>query len=46
MENLLCHTGRIFTVDELDEQAKAAQESVPREPNEFPEDRKEDEMPD
>jgi hypothetical protein len=46
MENLLCHTGRIFTLDELDGQAKAAPEAMPHELNEFPEDGREDEMPD
>jgi hypothetical protein len=38
MNNLLCHPGRIFTLDELDDQAKAAPESMPRELNESLED--------
>jgi hypothetical protein len=42
MNNLLCHPGRIFTLDELDDQAKAAPETMPRELNELPEDGKED----
>jgi hypothetical protein len=46
MENLLCHTGRIFTIDEVDGQPEAAPESMPRELNELPEDAKEDAMPD
>jgi hypothetical protein len=46
MENLLCHTGRIFTLDELDGQAKAAPEATPRELIELPEDGTEDDMPD
>jgi len=45
MENLLCHTGRIFTLDELDGQANAAPETMPRELNESLEDGKEDETP-
>ena len=40
MNNLLCHTGRIFTLDELDGQAKAAPESMPRELTESLEDEK------
>ena len=31
MNNLLCHPGRIFTLDELDGQAEAAPQSMPRE---------------
>jgi hypothetical protein len=46
MKNLLCHTGRIFTLDELNDQAKATPETAPRELNELPKDRKEDDMPD
>jgi len=42
MNNLLCHPGRIFTLDELDDQAKAAPESMPRELNESLGDGKED----
>ena len=45
MESLLCHTGRIFTLDELGDQAKAEPETMPRELNELPKDRKEDDMP-
>ena len=46
MEGLLCHIGRIFTLDGLDGQAKAAPEAMPCELNELPEDGKEDDMPD
>jgi hypothetical protein len=46
MENLLCHTGRIFTLDELEDQAKAAPENMPRELNELSEHGKDDDMPD
>jgi hypothetical protein len=30
MNNLLCHTGRIFTTDELEGKAKAERESMTR----------------
>jgi hypothetical protein len=42
MNNLLCHPGRIFTLDEIDGQAEAAPESMPRELTESLEDGKED----
>ena len=43
MENLLCHTGRVFTLDELDSQAKAAPDSMPGEMTGSPADGKENE---
>lgn len=46
MENLLCHTGRIFTLDEVDGQAKTAPESMPSGMTESLEDVKEVDMPD
>ena len=46
MENLRCHPGRFFTLDGLDDQAKAEPEAMPRELNEWREDRKEDYKPD
>jgi hypothetical protein len=41
MNNLLCHPGRIFTLDEIDGQAEAAPEGMPRELTESLEDGKE-----
>jgi hypothetical protein len=46
MENLLCHTGRIFTLDEFDGQAKAEPESISRVVSESLEDEEENEKPD
>jgi hypothetical protein len=46
MENLLCHPGRIFTLDDLDGQAECAPESISRELTESLEDGKEDDNAD
>lgn len=41
MENLLCHTGRIFALDEVDGQAPATPETMPGEMTESLEDGRE-----
>jgi hypothetical protein len=42
MNNLLCHPGRIFTLDEFDGRTDAAPESMPRKLTESLEDGRED----